>query len=58
MKIEDVKDLLTDPDYEYHMHGIGRSSNDTRQQAEVIASIFTKGLRTCVLVCYFGHRSL
>ena len=47
MKIEDVKDLLTDPDYEYHMHGTGRSSDDPREQAQVIASIFTKGLRTC-----------
>ena len=42
--IEEFKDLLTNPEYEYYMHGTGRKGND--EQAAVISSIFENGLRT------------
>ena len=45
-KLEEFKDLLTNPDYEYRMHGTGRAGDDDKEQAGIIASIFQKGLRT------------
>ncbi len=43
-KLEEFKHLLTNPEFEYYMHGTGRRGND--EQASVVASIFENGLRT------------
>lgn len=42
--IEEFKELLTDPDYAYYLHGTG-FCEDPKYQAGVIASIFKNGLR-------------
>ena len=49
-KLEEYKDLLTDPNYEYYMHGTCGSGTDVqgqaRLQSRIISSIFKNGLRT------------
>lgn len=56
MKLEDVKDILTNPDFAYYLHGTGCGDND--YQKGVILSIFEKGLRAShgamywTTVCY------
>lgn len=56
MKIEEVKDILTNPDYAYYLHGTGRGGDE--YQAGVVSSIFDNGLRAShnamywTTVCY------
>ena len=56
MKIEEVKDILTNSEYAYYLHGTGCGDNEW--QEKVITSIFDKGLRAShgamywTTVCY------
>lgn len=56
MKLIDVKDILTDPNYGYYLHGTGYGDNE--HQKKIIASIFENGLRAShnamywTTVCY------
>ena len=56
MKLGDVKEILTNPDYVYYLHGTGY--DDIEFQPKIIASIFEIGLRASnnsmywTTVCY------